>query len=745
MPTQSLIQRAFVGGELAPALGARADQAKYLAGLRTCRNMIVLRGGGVTKRPGTKFVAEVKDSSKVTRLLSFLFEADDQTYLIEIGDLYLRFFWHGAPVVVSGVAAYAGGTTYAQGDLVVSGGVNYYSKVAGNVGHTPVSSPTQWYPLTGTIYEIPTPYAAADVARVRSTQSADVLTLTHPLYAPLELHRLGHTDWTLVPYTTAPEIDAPTGLAGVAGAAGVRSFTYVVTATKADTFEESSASAPFTVASAADPTVDAPNTLSWSAVTGAQEYNVYGDIYQNGVYGFLGVAQDVTFNDVGFVPDFTITPPIPKTLFAATGDYPSVACYHQQRLGFARSVHNPETVWLSQVGGYHNFSTSTPLQDDDAITFIIASNTLQVVTHLVDLKKLIVLTDTGEWTLLGDNTGALTPSAINADQEGTVGANQDVVPVVIGNSILYVQARGTVLRELAFDLQQGGFAGIDLTIFASHLFDGYALTDLAFAQQPRSVVWATRADGTLLGLTYVKDQEISAWHRHDTGASGVVEAVEVLPDTAAAEDLAYLLVKRTINGAQKRYIEQMQPRWIPTMPLSSAFYVDAGLTYSGAPTTTISGLGHLEGQVVAVLGDGAVVYGGDPAGASAAAFTVTGGSITLPASRSVVQVGIPIRFAEVETLDLDVQGTAIRDKRKRIQSLTALVESSAIGFLAGPDADHLIRAQPNPWDVPAGTISGPVEVNLTAGFSETGRVLIRHADPLPFTLLGLIPNGEIGG
>lgn len=736
-----LLQRAFTSGELAPALGMRADVARYLAGLKTCRNFLVQRGGGVDKRAGFRYIATVKDSTVSPRLVPFIFEADDQTYLLEFGHLYVRFYFHGGQVQVSGVAAYNAGITYAVGDLVVSGGVNYYSLQAGNIGHTPASSPTFWYALSGTIFEVPTPYTSSDISGLQWTQSADVLLLTHPSYAPRQLNRLGHTDWTLTTFTTAPSISAPTGLGGSAGAAGTRTFVYVVTASKTDTFEESLASSPATIGSAADPTPDKPNALSWSSVSGAGEYYVYCDPYGNGIYGFIGTASTTSFNDVGFTPDYSVTPPIPQTLFASTNNYPRCSKYYQQRLVFANTLSDREKTWASKTGSYTNFSISTPLQDDDAVTFVVAAAHLSPVLHLVILKRLLEFTDEDIHLIQGDQDGVLRPTAINAEEQGYAGANPDVRPVLVGNSVLYVQSRGAILRDLLYDLYSGGFKGNDLTIFASHLFDGYALTDLAYAQTPASIVWAVRSDGTLLGLTFVREQDVLGWHRHDTAASGAFEGICVIPHTAANQDELYAVVKRHINGSDVRYIEKLEQQYFATA--ADAFRVDCGLTYAGAPVSSVSGLSHLEGQVVAVLGDGLTVYDGDPDGAAAASFTVSGGALTLPGSYSTIHVGLRIQ-ADLETLDLDVQGTDLRAKRKRVQHLQAVVVDSDRNFLAGLDEDHLLGQFPELWESPTDLVTGSLELSLTDTFEETGHTLVRHQEPRPFTVIGLMPSIEQG-
>ncbi len=763
--SQSVIQRGFSGGELSPALGARADLAKYLSGLSICRNFIVQKQGGLVKRPGLRYVATVKDIAVTPRLIPFIFDAADQNYVLEFGEEYIRFFYHGAPVVVSSVAAWGSGTAYVVGDLVVDGGVNYYAIQAGT-NHTPASSPTFWYALTGDIYEIPTAYQAADLAALQWAQSADVLTIVHPSYVPMELQRNAATDWVFVPFVTAPSISAPTGGGGVAGAAGTLTLRYKVTAFKSETFEESRASSTVTIASCAKPTEALPNTITWSTVTGAAEYGIYMDPTNNGIFGFIGVSTGTTFKDQGFQPDYSSTPPEARTLFATTNNYPSVVAYHQQRQWFARTNAEPETVWASRVGAYHNFDIATPLQDDDAVTFALAGNTLNPVGHLVGLKRLVVLTDAGEWTINGDDSGVITPTAINAEQHGYVGAKKDSRTVVVGNALQYVQNRGVVLRETKFTQQSESFAGTDLTIYSGHLFDGYALTDLAFAFQPYAIIWAIRNDGTLLGLTYVPDQEISGWHRHDTGELGNLEdkfeALAVIPDTEAGEDVLYVVVSREIRGATpvtQRYIERFVGSYAqgwaatarPFVPdvtdPEDEFAVDAGLTYDGAPATTFSNLDHLEGECVAILADGVVVSDGDRTNLTTlAAYTVTGGAVTIPTAASVVHVGLPIPKPTFKQLDLDADGTNIRGKKKLVKAVSLLVHGSDDKFKAGPDVDNLeFTYRPEPWEAARDVFTGQLDMNLTTKWAESGSVAVQHTNPRAFCTVGMIVQVDGGG
>jgi len=138
MPT--LAQRSFTAGEIAPSLYARTDIVQYLTGLRTCRNFLIKKHGGASNRSGTKYVVSTKYAAKTARLIPFIFSTD-QTYMIEVGDLYMRFIRNGAQVTVSGVTAWSAVTAYVIGDLASRLGVNYYCIAA----HTNQQLPNATY------------------------------------------------------------------------------------------------------------------------------------------------------------------------------------------------------------------------------------------------------------------------------------------------------------------------------------------------------------------------------------------------------------------------------------------------------------------------------------------------------------------------------------------------------------------------------------------------------------------------
>lgn len=737
---ESIIQRAFAAGEIAPALHARADLAKYTLGLRTCRNFIVRREGGISNRPGFRFVEPCVTNDQGTRLMRYISAVPGDSFLIEMGDAYFRFFWNGAPLQVAGVSPYNALTDYLPGDLVTSGGSTYYA-VAATTGNAPPNV-SYWHELVDNLFSIPTPYGLSELPDWN--QSGNVITLTHPAHPPRELVFYSEAHWVLRNVTTTPWDGIPQNVAGTPGGAGTLIYSYIVTAAAADTYEESNPSSPGVLGGGVTPTPAAPNVVTWDAVVGAAEYYVYCDPFQNGVFGFVGTAATNSFKDTGAVPDFSLSPPIAENRFDTTGDYPAHSANYQQRRFFANTDNEPDAFWGSRVGFPSNFGVSSPLQDDDAVSFRLAGNNQHAIRHMVALKAgLILLTDGGEWTATGGGgpKTPITPSSINADQETYVGVSEWVRPAVIGNAIVYVQARGTVLHDLHFDQEVEGLAGRDLTIFSTHLFERHTVDGLDYQQTPHSIVWAIRDDGTLLGLTYVPEQDIWGWHRHDT--DGAVEDICVVPE--ADEDVLYAIIAREVDGDTVRYIERLERRdLLPGFTHATSFFVDSGLSYSGAPVSSVSGLDHLEGRVVAVFADGNVLYDGDPDGEDAADWTVTAGAIALGGNYQNVHVGLRIVF-EAETLDVDAQGTALRDAQKRTGAVALLLEQSSLRFSAGPDANNLRDFVPQTWDGTAYLNTGQWELRIDSQFNRYGRVFLRMKGPLPITILGVVPNVDVGG
>lgn len=680
MANLKTLQRSFAGGEISPEMFGRIDDAKYQTGLATCRNFIAKPQGPVMNRPGFAFVRAVKDSTKKTRLIPFTYSTT-QTMVIEIGAGYFRF--------------------HTQGATLLSGGVPY---------------------------EITNPYAEADLFDLHFVQSADVLTIVHPNYAPRELRRLGATNWTLTTVSFAAPIAAPTTVTATPTGTGTAPYSYVVTAIAADQVSESAASTAGTCSNNVY-TSGQYNTITWGAVSGAWRYNVYK--LSGGLYGYIGQTDQLTLRDDNIAADMGKTPPIYDAVFAATGDYPGAVSYFEQRRCFAGTTNKPQNIWMTKSGTESVMSYSLPIRDDDRIAFRVAAREANTIRHIIPLTQLLLLTGAAEWRVTSVNSDAITPTSISVRPQSYIGAS-NVQPVVINNNLLYVAARGGHVRECAYSWQANGFISGDMSLRAPHLFDSFDIADMAYCKAPIPLVWFVSTNGKLLGLTYVPEQQIGAWHWHDT--DGVFESCAVVAE--GGEDFLYCVIRRTINGSSVRYVERMASRQF--VDPADAFFVDAGLTYSGAAATTISGLSHLEGKTVNVLTDGAV----HPQ------CVVTSGAITLQQAASKVQIGLPIT-SDAQTLPVaaQVDNAFGQGRYKNVNKAWLRVYRSS-GINIGPDADNLVtvkqRTTENYGTAPA-LKSEEIPVLLNPSWADSGQIFIRQSDPLPLTIASLTLEVALGG
>lgn len=265
-----IIQPSFAKGELSPELFGRVDVSAYAIGLAKASNAIVHTYGGVSRRPGTKFIGPCKNHDAAVRLIPFQFKTTDQ-YVLEFGDEYMRVIRNGAYVTEGsknitditeadpGVVT-AASHGFSDGDVVFISGVggmlevnNGFYKVASSTTHTfelthVVSdadidtSGFASYTSGGTVarvFEITTPYDVTDVFEIKYSQSADVMTLTHKDYPPKELTRTGHTSWTLSDLDIGSSVAIPTNIGGTVHTAGSETERYVVTQIDLETGEES--------------------------------------------------------------------------------------------------------------------------------------------------------------------------------------------------------------------------------------------------------------------------------------------------------------------------------------------------------------------------------------------------------------------------------------------------------------------------------------------------------------------------
>lgn len=678
----------FSGGEVTPEFWGQIADAKFQTGLATCRNFRVLPHGPLQNRAGFEFVREVKDSSKAVRLLPFTYSST-QTMVIEAGEHYCRF--------------------HTQGATILDG--------------------------LGAPYETVTPYVAADLFAVRYVQSADVMTLVHTGYAPAELKRTapgGVFTMTYAAINFATTLTPPTGISATATVPTTHGtpidHTYALTTVGADGIDESLISGSATCSNNLFDT-GAFNTITFTPDPAALRTNVYKK--SNGLWAYLGQASGGSFVDDNITPDLSKTAPEASNPFTGAGNYPGAVSYFEQRRWFAGSINKPQTLWATKSGTESNMAYSIPSRDNDALNVRVVAREANMVRHLVPMSSLVALTSSAEWRVAAINSDAITPTSISVKPQSGIGAD-DATPAVVNTNVVYATARGGHVREMAYSWQAGGYMTGDLSMRAPHLFDGWTLVDIAHSKAPYPTVYFVSSNGRMLALTYVPEQNVGAWSWHDT--DGAFESVACVAE--GAEDVLYAVVRRTINGQVKRYIERMRPRAWATP--ADAFHVDAGLTYSGAPATTISGLGHLEGKTVSILADGSVM----------APRQVVGGSITLDTAASKVHVGLPF-FSDLQTLPLALHNEAGygQGKPKNVNKVFLRVFQSG-GIQAGPTFDRLVEAKQRTaeaYGTPPGLKTDEIEIVVAPGWQQGGQVCVRQSDPLPLTVVSMTLDAEVAG
>ena len=755
-------QVSFAAGELAPSLYGREDLAKYAVGLRTLKNFTVHPHGGVSNRAGTRYVAEAKHAGKAVRLVPFEY-SDTDAYLLEFGDEYVRFYKNGAQLTKDG-SPYELETPYLEGELrALSFAQSADVLFIVHPNHPPMElaryADTNWTLEKCAFKDGPfRTMNSTDTTIALSSMTGNV-TLT----ASAALFNAGHAGALFsvfhhvdeVTKKTSGDLSASWGVeitayegwhvlsSGFWGGTvrlqrydedearwtDIYTFTSGSTKTSCKNYDESG-------------TVEEPTRFRLTAdsfTTFLPEGNTDAD---RGYFELTAEAADyeccIRVNSVTsstaaqgtFEKDAASTRATRNWSEGAWSDYRGWPCavgFNQDRLCFGGNASEPQNVWMSVTGDYYNFERHLVLQDDDAVTASLVSRKVSPVRAFVPLSSLVVLTAGAEWTIsAGGTKSAITPSSLEANVQGYRGASM-VTPVVIGNMVLFVQKQGKIIRDLGYAFESDSYSGNDLTVFKDR-----TVAAMDYQQDPDSIVWVALDDGSLLALTYLREQDVVAWSRIET--DGEVESVCCL--SSAERDEVWLAVKRRSGDGYKRFIEQMAARSAESP--EECFFVDCGVTKRyETPQAEITGLSHLEGRDVAVLADGNVIHG----------LTVENGKITLKHPASVVHVGLPYR-AELETLDLTLprQDGTQQGRSARLISVSVRVEKTRgikIGAAEGDpvpfEAMEFKERSTEPYGAPISLTTGIMTLGLNAGYS-SGRVRVIADEPLPCTVISLLPK-----
>ncbi len=820
------LQPAFNAGEISPRMVARVDFNKYGAAAAVCENMIALPQGGIMRRPGTRFVAAVKDSESACRLLRFEFSTE-QAYVIEAGEGYFRFYRNQGVISVAATDAaivngtftadilgwtdrsgagssiahdatngrlslVSNGTSYAHAEQAVatshanqehvlafhtlgapgdevllrigtsSTGGEIVDDVAFATGRhvfafTPPASPfyVQFRHktgktlqlddvalLTGCALELATPFAASDLGGLQSAQSADVAYLCHAVHPVQKLARSGHTSWSLVEtaFDDGPWIALNPDAAKTLAAASASGLGVTVTASGHAPFDPSDVGRALRLTHGA-------NEPGWGVIAA----------YISATEVTVDIRR--AFTSTAATADWQL-----GAWSAATG-YPQAVAFFEQRACYAKTTNQPQTFWMSQSADLENMrpdsrdSGANTVQDDDALDFTMAAERVDVIQWLSPGAKLVIGTSGGEWIVQSDGP-VVTPTDISVKRQTTHGS-APLPAVRVGPTALFLQRARRKIREFTYDFQVDGYQAPDLTILSDHVSQP-GLVEMDYQEEPDSVLWCVRADGQLACMTYRRDEDVIGWTRQVLGGSfqggnACVESVAVIPGSddagqvlsSADRDEVWVIAKRTLGSATCRIVEFFERAFVGPDPHAyatgaawraamltaqrDAFYVDCGLTYDGAATTTVSGLDHLEGETVKVLADGAVHPD----------RTVSAGAISLQAPVSKVQAGLGYAHT-YECLKIDAgasAGTAV-GRTKRIHGLTlVLLDSTGTGI--GPDRGHLtpleFREVADAMDSAVPLFTGERYVELEGDYQLDARFVIRNDAPGPFALLAVAP------
>lgn len=417
--------------------------------------------------------------------------------------------------------------------------------------------------------------------------------------------------------------------------------------------------------------------------------------------------------------------------WSAVRGYPGAIAFFEDRCVYAGSPHDPQGIWPSETGDYEDFEEGV----NDSDSFGISLTTTNEIRWIAALESLVAGTSGGPWVIESSKLSApLTPSPPPAARQQSTMDSKAIQAIEVNDVILFVDKPGRRIREFVYQDARQKYVAPDLCALAEHVTKGI-ITSIAHQKHPESIVWCTLADGGLISMTYERDQNVIGWARHPMSTGTLVDSVAVIPGTT--EDEVWLSTRRLINGATKSYIEQMQPRDFGS--LQDAFFVDCGILYEGTPADRFSGLDHLEGCEVVILGDGAVFP----------RQTVTHGAVTTTSQVSPAVIGLPYRYT-LEPMRLDVTtqgGTSKGSYKKSAELVVSFYETGGAKY--GKSIDKLKDIKWRTMDEllgsPPALFTGDKTLVFDGGFDTEDHIIISGDDPLPCTVRAIVARMDVVG
>ena len=744
----------FNAGEFGTLLDRRVDLDKHLSAARQMQNFFATVYGAAFKRPGLEYINSAKNAGKKCRMIGFEHSVE-QSYMLEFGDLYIRFFMDGGRILD---------------------------------GEGP--------------YEIVSPYAEADLFDIHKVQSADVMTIFHGDYATRNLSRTGHTSWTLeeIDFVGGPFLErndtaititpsATTGTITLAASANVFEADHVgaywqIVHDRTDnpltgsfTAVGQSASIPcdtnwdfytqgtWTGTVRIERSYDSGSTWQpYKTVVSKDNKNAVESgeeqeaevLYRIACTAFTSGTCEYTFtvydNEhagevkiTGFTDAQTVTATVKKDLIATGATtkwaegawspkrgYPSTGWYYENRRWYAGTKYQPHRRWGSDIGDYNKFSVGS--RDTDALIVDLNSDKVNAIKWGVGQNSMLIGTKGGEWKHGEASNDPVTPTNPKQARRQSTKGSADIQGLMVDDVVMYVQRGRRKVREMAYEFDKDGYVSPDLTRLAPHITKS-GIAGIAYQSQPIPLLWCWLENGKAGVLTYERADNVVAWTPFVT--DGYVESIDVIPsDEGTSEDEVWMSVKRVVNGSAVRYIERLKPHDFGD-DQRDCFYVDAGLTYDGEAVTEISGLDHLEGETVQVLADGAVDN----------EMTVSDGKITLSRAASKVHAGLKYE-AKLKPMRIDLalqSGSTMADKK--VITVITFFFYQTLGVKYGPSVTELtemdFRRVEDAMDTAVPLFTGDKQVTFEGGYDTSADIIVVSDKPLPCTTQAIAVDLEL--
>lgn len=795
-------KNSFSSGEISPQLRGRTDIQQYSDGVEQLNNFLVKQQGGIAKRTGTKYLGEVLDQLKALRLQKFVYNTE-QAYVLEFSEYKVRVLRDGGfvteadstisgatqanPVVVTDTAH-----GYSNGDVISISGIVGMTELNGK-DYKVANKATNTYELTdmlgnnvdGSAYTayssggisekhiiLTTPYTEVQLEGLSFAQSNDVLYIASESHLPRKISRTSDTVWSI---DTMYAKDGPYGAENLT-----------------DT----------TLTPAAKTGASVSLTASVSLFASTDVGRLFR-IHHDGFTPIAGWGTIVTFNSatnvlVSISSAFGATTASEVWRLGAWSDttgYSGTTSFHENRLFFGGTTTEPNTFWGSKTDDYENFEPSNPtdlvVADDNGLRFQIASEQSNAIQWIRSGPILFIGTRGGQYAVKS-SAGAITPSDVSVKRQNGYGSSI-VEPHLISNSLIYCDRSTRKIMEMVYNFDVDTYESKEISVIANHILrQGTRALYTSYQQTPDNIIWFVLESGRLIGMTYLKEQNIIAFHNHDIGGTyesetvtsgylieggvyriksvaggadfttvgassntvGVkftateinptwgsgslarvtnsqVTTIATVPSSNSLYDVTYLSVKRTINGTTRQYIEYFSDDDFAehSQDKDNLYYVDAGLTYSGSAITTVTGLDHLEGEVVTVVADNALHPD----------RTVASGAITLQSSATKLAIGLGYNSI-CKMLPIEVQGDlgSAQGSIKRVSKIIVRFWNS-LGFQTGDSLSNLkdipFRTSTDRMDLSPPLFTGDKEILIQDSYDREGTFYIQQNKPFPCNVL----------